>query len=271
MKRLALVGAGHAHLPVLRAVAQRPLAATDVVLITQFEHQNYSGMVPGWAARHYKQSDCRIDLRPLVQAAGVRLLLARVVALNAVQRILCLSDGQSLDYDLLPLDVGSETGASWLETLGQKLLPVKPLGNLFAAWPEILARARAKRDYRVIVVGAGGAGVEIALAAQCAFRLDGINADIDLVSSESGLLPRHPTKVQAGCSASPSGPGWAFVFCAASTPKGVSCLPMAASSAPTLSLPPLAPGPCLAGTDPTRAGRWRLYPGRLSSPRRFAS
>lgn len=65
-KRLVLVGGGHAHLSVLRALAKQRPAGIDVVLITPSKHQNYSGMLPGWVAGHCTQTKCRIDLEPLI-------------------------------------------------------------------------------------------------------------------------------------------------------------------------------------------------------------
>lgn len=197
MTRLVLVGGGHAHLSVLRALAQKRSSGIDIVLITPAEHQNYSGMLPGWVAGHYTQAECRVDLRPLVQAAGARLILDQIVGMDAARRCVGLTDGRHLEYDLLSLDVGSETDTSWLETLGSKLLPVKPLDNFFALWPKILAQAKATSDYRLVVVGAGAAGVEIALAAQHAFSNAAVDGRVDLVASDSGMLPGHATKVQA--------------------------------------------------------------------------
>lgn len=196
-KRLVLVGGGHAHLSVLRALAKKRPAGLDVVLITRSKHQNYSGMLPGWIAGHYAQAECRVDLGPLVRAAGGRLVLDEIVGMDAARRCVGLTTGQHVEYDLLSLDVGSETDTSWLETLGDKLLPAKPLDIFFARWPHVLTAAKAKKNYRLVVVGGGAAGVEMALAAQQAFTSAGIDGCVELVASESGLLPGHAKGVQA--------------------------------------------------------------------------
>ncbi|MDD5028728.1 MAG: FAD-dependent oxidoreductase [Rhodoferax sp.] len=195
-QKLVLVGGGHAHLSVLRALAKQRPAGIDVVLITTSKHQNYSGMLPGWVAGHYTQAQCRIDLAPLVQAAGVRLVLDQVIGMDAARRCVGLAHGPHIEYDVVSLDIGSETDTSWLETLGDKLLPVKPLDNFFASWPRILAAATAKKGFKLVVVGGGAAGVELALAAQQAFTHAGVDGSVDLVASESGLLPGHARGVQ---------------------------------------------------------------------------
>ena len=72
MKRLLLVGGGHAQLAVLHALARQRPRGVEAVLLTPSPWQWYSGMLPGWMAGHYRAEDCRIDLRPLAAAAGAR-------------------------------------------------------------------------------------------------------------------------------------------------------------------------------------------------------
>ena len=125
MKKLVLVGGGHAQLAVLQALARQRAAHLDVVLVTPSPWQYYSGMLPGFIAGHYAEADCRIDLRPLAKAAGVRLQLGQAVELAADERQLRLAEGSGLDYDLLSLDPGSATD---LDTLA----PPKRRAEVFA-------------------------------------------------------------------------------------------------------------------------------------------
>lgn len=196
MKRLVLVGGGHAHLSVLRTLAREKLAGVEIILVTPSSHQNYSGMLPGWMAGHYTVDQCQIDLRPLSRSALARLVVDRVEGMNADRRCVNLPDGRHIEYDLLSLDVGSEIDVSWLEMTGARLLPVKPLDDFFEAWLRILANAQNKPDYRLVVVGGGAAGVELALAARYAFTRADIGGRVDLVASEYGLLAAHAIGVR---------------------------------------------------------------------------
>jgi len=196
LKRLVLVGGGHAQLSVLEALARAKPAQLETVLVTPSRFQIYSGMLPGWMAGHYSQAQCRIDLVPLAQAAGARLVTQRVVGVEAARSRVELEDGQSVEYDLLSLDTGSEIDVSSLEPVGKRLLPVKPLDEFFRAWPQIVQNARAKPGYRLAVVGGGAAGVELALAARYAFTRAKCDARVDLVVSEAGLLEGHAAPVR---------------------------------------------------------------------------
>jgi pyridine nucleotide-disulfide oxidoreductase family protein len=216
-KRLVLLGGGHAQLAVLRALARARPQGLETVLVTPSPWQYYSGMLPGWMAGHYREEDCRIDLRPLAAAAGARLLIGTATALDADQRQLRIAKGDTLDrargtpfgdtldYDLLSLDIGSETDATSLEALGtDRLLPVKPLPAFFAAWPRTLAAARAVDGFRLFVVGGGAAGVELTLAAAHALRCNSgrephcrsAMVQIALVCAPTSLLTGHAEGVR---------------------------------------------------------------------------
>jgi len=194
MNRLVLIGGGHAHLSVLRALAKHRLQI-EAVLITPSPYQTYSGMLPGWLAGHYGLSDCQIDLRPLALVAGVELVIDQVVGMDADRRLVTLSDGSQLDYELVSLDVGSETNLSWLEVLQDRLLPIKPLGVFMQRWSCILAEAAKQNNFHLVVVGGGAAGIELAFAAQHVFAERTYNAKVSLIASEKGILPGHASSV----------------------------------------------------------------------------
>ncbi len=188
MKQLVLVGGGHAQLATLMELVKRPLESVEATLITPLARQVYSGMVPGWMAGHYRLPECQIDLASLARAANVRLIPERVTAMQADGRRVHCASGRVIPYDLLCLDVGSETNVSRLEPLGDHLVPLRPINTFVNAWPEALARARSKAPFTVAVVGAGAAGVEIALAASFALASMQLAASVHLVASEAGIL-----------------------------------------------------------------------------------
>ncbi len=197
MKQLLLVGGGHAHLAVLRALAAQPPAGVEITLVTPYAHQTYSGMLPGWLVGHYPLPECQIDLRPLADAAGARLLLREVVGLDAAAHYAVLSDQTRLPYDWVSIDMGSESRISGLESCGERLVPIRPLDSFLQQWPATLAAA-SRGDtpataYSLALLGAGAAGVELAFAAQHAFQQRGLPTQVHLISPE--LLAGHAPAV----------------------------------------------------------------------------
>lgn len=150
--RLLLLGGGHAH-----AVVLRDFRGTDVTLVTPFPHHTYSGMVPGFIAGHYRLDELRIDLARLAARAGVKLVIGRVAALDAARRLARLEDGTQLQYDVASLNLGSI--AATVPGSAEHALAAKPFENFMERWLEAKDRVR-----KVAVVGAGAAGVELAMA-----------------------------------------------------------------------------------------------------------
>lgn len=194
MKRLLLAGGGHAHLSVLESLGRQRDPALEVVLVTPDRYQYYSGMLPGFMAGHYALEQCRVDLAPLAQRAGTQLVLASVVGMDAQTSCVFLSDGARLDYDLLSLDVGSAVDTQGLEALGDAFLAAKPLAPFFVRWAQIVATASRTPGYALAVVGAGAAGLELALAAAHALR--GRRRRVHLVGSDKSFLAGHAPAVR---------------------------------------------------------------------------
>ena len=69
----------------------------------------YSGMVPGLIAGNYCLSEVLINLRVLVEKAGVALVIAEIKGLNAEENIIELTDRPPINYTRMSIDVGSET------------------------------------------------------------------------------------------------------------------------------------------------------------------
>lgn len=194
-QRLVLAGAGHAQLRVLEALSHNPRPDVDTVLVTPSTYQYYSGMLPGFIVGRYSEHECRIDLRQLAERAGARLQVSHVTQINATQQQLCLADGSQLDFDWLSVDTGSEPALECFQGCGTCLLPVKPLAHFFAAWPALRARVDGTRPFRVAVVGAGAAGVEVALAAHHSLP-DAAGRSITLISGKNGVLADHARPVR---------------------------------------------------------------------------
>jgi len=191
MKRLVLAGGGHAHLAVLEALARDPLRDVEVTLVTPAAKQAYSGMLPGWIAGHYARPEIEIDLESLARRANVKLLRDCIGGMDANGCCIAVSDRRHLQYDVLSLDVGSEIDTSRLEALGDRLLPLRPIAGFLERWPEMLDTARNRPGFRIAVVGAGAAGIEVALAVRYAFDRERVDGRVCLVAPREKFLAGH--------------------------------------------------------------------------------
>ncbi len=155
MRRVLLVGAGHAHLAALRSFAAAPLYGARVTLLAPEPQQIYSGMLPGIIAGHYRLDEAQVDLAPLCTRAYVELVRGRVKRMDLDERRLRLEDGGEATYDIVSINAGSLVDASLPGA--EHALPVKPLEGFLAA-------LNARRVGRIAVAGAGAAGAELAMA-----------------------------------------------------------------------------------------------------------
>ena len=163
MKRVVLLGGGHAHLQVLQALAHEPLAGAELALVSPHPQAFYSGMLPGFVAGRFAAQDCRIELTPLAAAAGARWIEAAAVSLDTAARQVVLADGRQAGYDVLSIDTGAAMDRDRLPGAREHALFVRPVEHFVRLFDGLVALA-GQRALDVAVVGAGAAGVELALA-----------------------------------------------------------------------------------------------------------
>ena len=187
MKRLVLLGAGHAHLHVLRDIARRPLPDTRVTLVTPYPQTIYSGMVPGHVAGHYKLEQCAIPIAPLLEGSEVQLVADAAVGIDAASRRVRLAEGAPIGYDVLSVDTGAAMSRGAIAGSDAHGIFLRPIERFPALWQALRQRAE-ERFLCVVVIGSGAGGFEIALAAQHAL---GDRGHVSIVSGGVPLLPGY--------------------------------------------------------------------------------
>ena len=155
MKRILLVGGGHAHLAVLRSLVKEPLHGARFALVTPRAKQIYSGMLPGVIAGHYRRHEAEIDLARLAEAAYVEFIEAEVAKLEPERKLATLKDGAELEYDLVSLNVGS---------LVERSIPGAGLALAAKPFEAFFDKLKTVKLNRVAIAGAGAAGAELAMA-----------------------------------------------------------------------------------------------------------
>jgi selenide,water dikinase len=200
-RRLLLVGGGHAHVGVLDALGREPLVGADgtrweVTLISPYERQVYSGMLPGWIAGHYQLEQCVIPLRPLAQRAGAQYVQDHAVGLELDARCVQMAGGQRLPFDLVALDIGPTQNLDALPGTRTQAIPLRPIEDFIVAWQQLQQRLTTLPGRSVVsVIGGGAGGVEIALALAWRFRAARPGVTVQLICGRPGLLPTLPATV----------------------------------------------------------------------------
>lgn len=158
--RVVLVGAGHAHLHVVRNAAVLRAAGVEPVLVAPATF-HYSGLATGVLSGALTRDCAQIDVVALAAHFGVRHIVAEATAVDRTARRLRLSHGQDLPYDAVSFNVGSVTPDPLGLTTGADAWPTKPLTGLFDLRTRI---EKYNCNPRIVVAGGGQSGFEIAAA-----------------------------------------------------------------------------------------------------------
>ena len=183
---IVLLGAGHAHVEVLRRFALKPEPGVRLTLIAREPETPYSGMLPGLIRGEYSHAAIHIDLAPLAAAARVRLILGEATAIDPAERVVTVPGRPRVGYDLLSIDIGGVPAMP--DDTG---VPVKPIGRFLHRLDRL--NEDLPHGVRIAIVGGGPAGAELALALAHRFaeRFQPI-----LVCSSSDPIPAAPARAR---------------------------------------------------------------------------
>ena len=173
LKHLVLLGVGHAHVHVLHSLAQSRPADLKITVIAPYPRQLYSGMVPGFVAGHYALDECVIALQGLLSRCGARYIPGSATAMDADSKTILLASGETVAYDWLSLNTGPVMDREKIEAqmpgAREHALFVRPMEAFAQLWPRVADMAR-QQPLHLAVVGAGAAGLELAMAAAHALQ-----------------------------------------------------------------------------------------------------
>lgn len=199
MKRLVLVGGGHAHVEVMRTLALMPEPRWEVTLVTPFPRLTYSGMVPGHFAGHYELDDCTIDLRALCERARATLLLTSASLVSPGANEVICANAAVVPYDVLSINAGSAPNLAGASGVERHAAVLRPLERAVKAWNDVLVRASDGRMAAVTVVGGGAAAIELAMAMNHRFRRDlfEVASHVRVLTDTPMLVPDLPAGARA--------------------------------------------------------------------------
>ncbi|MFG0330342.1 MAG: NAD(P)/FAD-dependent oxidoreductase [Phycisphaerales bacterium] len=187
-KRIVLVGAGHAHMLLLRDgrfLAARP----TIILIDATGRFVYSGLATGVLGGMYESALDTVEVEPLVRRVGGRLIIDRVSEVDRDSKRVELTSGASVAYDFVSFNIGSESNDGDIDGAREHAWTVKPIESLFRLREAIETRFAARSDeVSAVVIGGGPTGCEVAANLVDLARRHEHAIAVSLVHSGSRLL-----------------------------------------------------------------------------------
>ncbi len=187
--RLLLVGAGHVHLEILRRLAIEPTPGLATTIVSLEQRHFYSGMTPGYLAGQYSAADITADVPAVARRAGARCVIGCAARLDPATRHVALQDGRRLPYDLVSFNIGSLLAGSDgpAAALAERIKPLHRVGRLKERL-DSLAQGDRTQPARIVVIGAGAGGVEVAFAVAATLDRSGRAREITIVDRGRPLL-----------------------------------------------------------------------------------
>jgi NADH dehydrogenase FAD-containing subunit len=190
VRRALLLGAGHAHLFTLKQTSEFVRRGFELVLVAP-ENFWYSGLATGVLAGIYPPALDQIDVAALVTRGGGQFIRARAIAIDVTARTVSLDTGSSLSYDVLSCNLGSEVPLDAIPGAachGYAVKPVRRLWELRQALQTRMGSSSPSLPLRIVIVGGGATGCEIAANIQHLVTVNGRQAEISILARGDSLL-----------------------------------------------------------------------------------
>ncbi len=170
-KRVIFAGAGHANIAALRHLARNPPDA-DILLVNHGRKVWYTGALPAFIRGEIPEHRAWLDAASLAASCKARFIDGKITSHDGTQ--LTLENRPPVGFDILALSTGAAANGG--------VKPIEAFVNRLKTWDQYAAPA-------IAIIGAGPAGVELALALR--HRLGG-KAGITLHAQHNTILPNAP-------------------------------------------------------------------------------
>ena len=190
-KQLVLIGAGHAHLHIFQHVEAFTRQGIGVTLVDPGAFW-YSGMATGMLGGQYACDQDRLDAGRVIEQRGGRFVQERVVGLDVDQHHVITDGGDAIRYDAASFNIGSEVPVEKIPGAAEHAWPVKPIAGLCQLRERLITLYQNTPNPRVVVVGGGATGCEIAANVHALASRHHVRAHVTLCSAADRLIPAWP-------------------------------------------------------------------------------
>ncbi len=162
MKKLVLIGAGHAHIVALRRLSKYGF---HITLISPDAIALYSGLLPDYIAGNISLPSLCFDLKAQSKAMGFKYVDDTVDSICLTSKSLVTSEGMQHDFDALSINIGSVPHQKTITDTPPHHCSIKPFSKFLPFYKKYV-RDMKLPPRSIGIVGAGPGGIEIAFAIQ---------------------------------------------------------------------------------------------------------
>jgi len=198
-KKIVAIGAGHCNCQVLKffkklIVSQEPgHPKIELTLINEAPASYYSGMLPGSVSKLYKDEDIMVPCVPLGVWCKANWIQKRVKRIEGNKNTIHFEDGDTFEYDVLAINVGSRTFEGGVKGIWDHALTTRPINELL---PKIAVKEQSLKENGILptiaVCGAGASGTELAFGFKARWEaFFGQEISVTLIGLEEKPVPEQ--------------------------------------------------------------------------------
>lgn len=184
---------------VLRVAAREPFGG-EIVLVSPYPEQYYTGMLPAQLRGSISDATLSIDLRALCSEANARFVEASALRIESSRdTIVVHTPGEPVTGDVCSLNIGSLAAGMHMPGVQAFAYTVRPQARWRALVKLVneVMRAGASAPFTCCIVGGGAAGVELLLAIVARGARAGQNVACTLVTAGDDILESMGSRVSA--------------------------------------------------------------------------
>jgi NADH:ubiquinone reductase (H+-translocating) len=163
--RVLIIGAGFGGLACAKQLQAN--SKMDVTLIDKHPYQLFSPLLYQVATGGLPEDDIAYPVRAAIE--NINFIKSEVMKINYEKNQIQLQDGKTLDYDQLVLATGSTGTTFGIPGVDKNALQMKSIqearkirNQLLSTYEEVAAGRKPKESLKVVVIGGGPTGVEVA-------------------------------------------------------------------------------------------------------------
>ncbi len=195
MKTVVLIGSGHAHLEVLKALTTEVVAKHRFILISPSRQTYYSGLIPRLIIGEFQERNLKINSADFAESRGFNFVQDEVLSVDQKNKTVTLKSGDKISFDVLSINVGG-TPRVIPSKAPFNTVYLRPFDEFMPKWREIQRICSACVKPRFVVVGGGAAAVEVATALRIRLNKNQAkNSEVHLVSKGTRLCESYTVKI----------------------------------------------------------------------------
>lgn len=176
LKTLILAGAGHGHIQILAKLKQLELADLKILVITNFDRQFYSGMLPGYINGSFSLEEVSFHVEEYCDNPNIELVIDVITKIDKDNRTVYTLHNK-YTYDFLSMNLGSAS----LELFGS---PTDTINYVKPIYGFKTLKDLGSEIKKLLIVGGGASGIELALAYNSKYP----HLKIELVDQNEDIL-----------------------------------------------------------------------------------